>query len=456
MTRLLLPLVLALAACTSQETTRLDTGESLSLPPMKTFARTSPMPPVYANTQLARDFLDLTFTLENGDAVPVFSRFEGPITVRVIGKAPPTLDDDLDRLIGRLKTEARLDIMRAPADAEATITVEPMPRKQIQSVAPTAACFVRPNVSSWAEYRQRRNDPKTFWNRLTERKSMAVFLPNDVSPQEVRDCLHEEIAQGLGPVNDIYRLSTSIFNDDNFHAVLTGYDMLMLRVSYDRSLRSGLSRRQVAERLPAILSRVNPRGGPGGVAPPRAELAEWNRAIQQATSPRGSASRKLAAAKRAVRLAAEAGPRDPRLAFSYYVLGRQSLSSDPNEALKAFIAAGTIYQGRSDSALQEAHVALQVAAFQLSAGNAALAQQLVDQNLTTVQKAEHASLLSLMLLVKAEALELQARPREAAVVRKDALAWGRYGFGAGSEVRERAAEILAISPRNRRPTETPT
>ena len=50
---------------------------------------------------------------------------------------------------------------------------------------------------------------------------MAVFLPGDVSPQEIRDCLHEELAQALGPVNDLYRLTDSVFNDDNFNTVLT-------------------------------------------------------------------------------------------------------------------------------------------------------------------------------------------------------------------------------------------
>jgi len=34
------------------------------------------------------------------------------------------------------------------------------------------------------------------------------------SPQEVRDCLHEELAQALGPLNDLYRLPDSVFNDD--------------------------------------------------------------------------------------------------------------------------------------------------------------------------------------------------------------------------------------------------
>jgi hypothetical protein len=455
MKRFLFPVLFLLAACSGQETSRLDTGD-LRLPPMKTFAQPKPTPPVYSNAQLARDYLELTFTLENGDNVPLFTRFEGPISVRVLGSAPPTLVPDLDRLLSRLRREAGLDISRVAASEPATITIEPMPRSQIHRIAPTAACFVRPNVTSWAEYRARRNDQSTFWNRLVQRRSMAVFLPNDVSPQEMRDCLHEEIAQGLGPVNDVYRLPTSVFNDDNFHAVLTGYDMLMLRVTYDRDLRTGMTRQQVAQRLPDILARLNPRGGAGGIAPPPVQLGAWDVAIQQATSPRGSTSRKLAAARRAVELALRSAPGDPRLAFSYYVLGRQSLSTDPTAALEAFLIAGTIYQNRPDSALQEAHVALQVAAFQLSAGRAGIAEQLINQNLATVESAEHASLLSLMLLVKAEALYLQGRSAEAESVHREALAWGRYGFGAGREVQSRAEEILAISPRSRLTEDAPT
>ena len=96
MKRFLFPALLLLAACTGQETSRLDTGD-LRLPPMKTFAQPMPTPPVYSNAQLARDYLELTFTLENGDAVPVFTRFEGPITVRVLGAAPPTLGPECGR-----------------------------------------------------------------------------------------------------------------------------------------------------------------------------------------------------------------------------------------------------------------------------------------------------------------------------------------------------------------------
>lgn len=442
-----LALMMGLLACAPPEATR-RVAPDIALPAMKTFSSASPLRPAYSNAQLARDFLDLTFELENGDTVPAFTRFEGPITVRVIGSPPPTLAGDLDRLLVRLRREAGLNISKT-SSADATITIEPMPRRKIQQIAPTAACFVRPNVASWEEFRKRRNDPATFWNRLVERRKLAVFLPNDVSPQEVRDCLHEEIAQGLGPVNDIYRLSMSVFNDDNFHAVLTGYDMLMLAVTYDRSLSAGMSRQAVAQRLPEILARRNPRGGMGGIAPPARQMGAWDRTIAQATSPRVSDGRKLAAAQRAVSLAKPAGANDPRLAFSYYVLGRQSLSRDPKAAFEAFATAAKLYSSLPESDLQAAHIALQIAAFQLSAGRADEARKLVDAHLGVVRRAEHAALLSLLMLVKSEALALEGQTSQARQLRQEALAWGRYGFGAPDEVRARADEIAAISPKEK-------
>ena len=72
----------------------------------------------------------------------------------------------------------------------------------------------------------------------------------------MRDCLHEEFAQALGPLNDLYRLPNSVFNDDNVHTVLTSFDMLILKITYAPSLKSGMSRTQVQARLPAILKKL--------------------------------------------------------------------------------------------------------------------------------------------------------------------------------------------------------
>ena len=448
MNRLATLAFIALASCAAPETTR-RADMDFVLPPMKTFATPTPSRPTTSNSQIARDFLDLTFQLENGTEMPAFTRFEGPITVAITGASPPNLRPDLARLLARLRREARIDIDLTRNTDTASIIIEPVRRAQIQSVAPAAACFVRPNVSGWDDYRAKRNDPSTFWNRLTARTRMAVFLPTDVSPQEMRDCLHEEIAQALGPVNDIYRLNQSVFNDDNFHTVLSGFDMLILRTYYDPALASGMSEAEVTSRLPAILARLNPSGGRGGVAAPERENTAWRKAIDRATRPDLSRARRQSAATEAVALAQDFGSADPRLAFSQYVFGRLTLGTRPDEALKAFLAAGRIYQNRSDTAIQEAHIAMQLAAFQLSAGRADVALRLVNDNIPTVTRSEHAALLSLFLLVKAEALELLARPDEAAPVQRDALAWARYGFGDDDEIRARADEIRAISPRTR-------
>ncbi|NNE79063.1 MAG: DUF2927 domain-containing protein, partial [Silicimonas sp.] len=340
-------------------------------------------------------------------------------------------------------------ITRTSGTGTASIVIEPVTRAQIQRVAPSAACFVRPNVSSWKEYRARKNDRDTYWNRLTKRTRMTVFLPHDVAPQEIRDCLHEEIAQALGPVNDLYRLSQSVFNDDNFHTVLTGYDMLILRTYYEGTLRTGMSEFQVAERLPDILLRLNPAGGRQGIAPPVPPRKAWVSTVNDATALSAPKARRRAAADRSVALAQQAGLTDIRLGLSFYLKGRVSLTHDPDKALAAFLTAGRIYQNRPDTAIHEAHVALQIAAFQLAAGRSDVAIALVDAHLDVVREAEHAALLSLLLMVKAEAFELQGRPGDAARIQRDALAWARYGFGDEKKIRKRAEEILAISPRSR-------
>ena len=81
---------IGLAACAAPETTRrADMG--VSLPPMKTFERKPSAMPRLSNDALAQDFLELTFVLENGMEMSRFTRFEGPVTVRVEGTAPPSL-----------------------------------------------------------------------------------------------------------------------------------------------------------------------------------------------------------------------------------------------------------------------------------------------------------------------------------------------------------------------------
>ncbi|MBV7409897.1 DUF2927 domain-containing protein [Maritimibacter sp. DP1N21-5] len=416
---------------------------------MRAFTSGAVLPVSRSNAAIAADFLDLSFELESGRALPVLSRFEGPVTIRVTGRAPAVLSDDLNRLVVRLRNEAGIDITRVAPATDASITLEIISKAQLQRLVPGAACFVAPNVASWSEYKSKRGTADTDWTAVRERSRMSIFIPGDVAPQEMRDCLHEETAQALGPVNDLWRLSDSVFNDDNFHTVLTGFDMLVLRTYYAPDFHSGMTKDEVAARLPGVLARLNPGGGSGAPVPASKTPVLWKQAIETALGGRVPAATRRVAAGRAVDMARVMGWRDTRLAFALFVQGRLNLGVNSDVALASFREAEAIYGSTPGNRLQAAHMGVQLAAHALSMGNSATAIRIADAHLPSVQNAQNAALLATLLMIKAEALTLEGRVTEAQLVRLDSLGWARYGFGSDSEVTARLNEIAAISPRSR-------
>ncbi|MCV3271019.1 DUF2927 domain-containing protein [Roseobacter sp. WL0113] len=450
MRRLLLPFVLLLGACvpvTEGNTPSRAVIADSTLPPMKTFGRAEIFRPPLDNATLVQDFLDLSFQLESGRPLPVLTRFEGPISLRVTGAPPPTLAADLGLLLARLRTEAGIDI-RTTTRPEASITIEAVSRADIRRVLPQAACFVVPNVGSLREYRGARRNPRTNWAQLTTRDRIAIFVPRDASPQETRDCLHEELAQALGPLNDLYRLPNSVFNDDNVHTVLTHFDMLMLRATYAPELRSGMSRSQVAERLPAIFARLNPAGqtGPRPRAAPTPQA--WREAIQTALGPRSGEAARRTAARQAVAIAEQQGWRDSRRGFAHYALGRALQGTDPVAARRQYLVADGFYARSASTRLHRAYVATQLAAYDLAAGDGPAALRRIAPHLGPARAAQNASLLATLQLMRAEALDLTGRQAEASSVRLDSLGWARYGFGPDWAVRAKQREIATLTPQN--------
>ena len=419
---------------------------------MKLPAAAPARPPRRSNASVARDFMRLAFQLESGRQLPVLSRFEGPVTLRMTGMRPGGASErDLDALLARLHNEAGIAIRRVGPGQPANITIEFLPQRILRRAVPNAACFVTPGVGSWREFLNRRAPAERDWTALTRRTRITVFIPGDVAPQEIRDCMHEEIAQGLGPVNDLYELRDSIFNDDNFHTVLTGFDMLILRTFYDPALASGMTPDETAARLPAILARINPAGqrirGPAPMPPtPRA----WIKEIESALGRPRAGPQQVAAARRAVQIARDLGWNDNRLGFSLYAFGRLILNRDSRLALAAFSEAEAVFLTTPETRIHTAHVAVQGAAHALSSGNPAETIRIADRHSPVALQAENASLLSTLLMLKAQSLDAMNRSEEARIVRLDALAWARYGMGSPDEIRRRLAEIAALSPRRQR------
>ena len=83
--------------------------------------------------------------------------------------------------------------------------------------------------------------------------AQAVALIRAEHPDLLRrSCVHEELAQAMGLVNDSPTARPSIFNDDEEFALLTRQDEMMLRMLYDPRLRPGMTEAEARPIVEAI------------------------------------------------------------------------------------------------------------------------------------------------------------------------------------------------------------
>jgi len=445
-----LALAMALAGCsTVTDVQRLQTAPMAPVLRAYDPGPPQPMPPTRANAEMVEDVLELGFFMESGRPIPQFSRFEGPVKLVTRGEVSAVSQTDLDRLLARLQNEAGIDIARAPgnevAPGENVVTVEFVPRRQMRAVVPGAACFVVPNITSWDEFSANRRSPQIDWTRVSQRRAAIVFVPADTTPQEIRDCLHEEIAQALGPLNDLYRLTDSVFNDDNFQTTLTGFDMLVLRVWNAPELRPGMTRDEVAARLPTIFNRLNPAGrrspGPSAGPTPR----EWVLAIEQALSAENDLAERRAGAMRALDLARAQGWAGPRLALSLMLTARLAPRERGDAGLMALLTAAEIYRQLPGGEVHVAHLDMHLAVQALATSQYETVLELTTRARPMAERTENAAFLASLAFIRAEALEQLGDTERAERLRLDSMAAARYGFGSDSAARARLEEIARLT-----------
>ncbi len=394
-----------------------------------------------SNLDLAQDFLDLTFALESGEQLTSILRYEEPVRIYLRSPELAAYRVDLTALLARIRSEAGIDIAETGDPAKAQIQIEAVTAAQIAKVFPTAACFIVPGETDWQSFTRRRADTRVRWSDQKTLGRAAIFLPLDTTPQDVRDCLNEEITQALGPANDLYRLPDTIWNDDNFHGMATRFDMLMLRTLYQPELHSGMSKPAVAAVLPEVLNRVNPKGRTVPRKPRQPESKAWATAIETALSRDAPRQERLDAAVQATQIAAEMRPVDHRLGVSLLTLGRLSLRQDPAAAAKDFSQAYTLFRDQlGPHDLRTAQAGVHLAALAIGTGQYKAAIALADLHAPDAVVAQNAILLAGFLSIKAEALAATGQTEAAQAVRLDSLGWARYGFGDsdGALAREQA------------------
>ncbi|NNU80267.1 DUF2927 domain-containing protein [Halovulum dunhuangense] len=396
-----------------------------------------------SNIALAEDFLDLTFALERGERLRGLLRYEGPVRVYMRPGGLSAYADDLDNLLDRLRKEAGIDIARVADPGAAQIHVDGVTLQQLQTVDPGAACFLVPGETDWEGFRRKSPRNRLRWSQQTTLNQIAIFIPVDTFPQDVRDCLHEELAQALGPANDLYRLPDTVFNDDNYHSILTRFDMLMLRALYDPDLRSGMPREAVAARIIRILDRINPGGTGRGSLPRAPASAEWKSQIETALTRRSGPDARIRAAERAVSIARAMQPPDHRLGVALVTRGRLTRDTAPAAAAADFIEAHRLLRAQlGTDDIRTAQAALHVALVSLEGRDYDSAERLADQAIPVARRGQNAVLLSSLLAVKGAALTALGESDAARVAQLDHLRWARYAYGDGNGSRARAQAAL--------------
>lgn len=100
------------------------------------------------------------------------------------------------------------------------------------------------------------NDTETRDNLVN-----AVVIIRGEHPDLTRNiCIHEELAQGMGLINDSRQARPSIFNDDQEFALLTKHDELLLTMLYDRRLMPGMTVEQARPIVEKIAGQLHNGG----------------------------------------------------------------------------------------------------------------------------------------------------------------------------------------------------
>jgi hypothetical protein len=81
-----------------------------------------------------------------------------------------------------------------------------------------------------------------------------VILPVDAGEFAFYDCAYEELLQALGAINDDPSVPWTMFNDDVQMGFFDVYDQYLLNILYDPRIRPGMSKQEVTQLFPDVLS----------------------------------------------------------------------------------------------------------------------------------------------------------------------------------------------------------
>ena len=273
MKRLILLAALALTACDQTAATYRHYTETLTNGGKLRTDR-APVDAAFSNSDLAENFEKIALNREYRrdedvlveETTPTrLSRWEKPIRYRVIGEAVTGADrGEYASLAIRLSSLTGLTIEQTTVDPNLTILIlGPEERRVfVDQLKENGLAARMPLVVEWARDisypcvgQVGYDDSET--GLIT---GAMIVIKGELEGVLRRSCIHEELAQTLGLMNDDPEVRPSIFNDDQEFALLTEHDEILLRILYDERLTPGMQAEDARPLLPEIIEGIRPGG----------------------------------------------------------------------------------------------------------------------------------------------------------------------------------------------------
>lgn len=237
----------------------------------------SPADAPFSNDDLLINFekiaLNREYRRENGELIEErtptrVSRWTGPVRYRLIGDGATAQDAaDYRDLAQRLSDLTGLEVSEAagpgagPAPNVVIRILGPKGRRDfINQLEEEGAADRMPLIVEWADdIRYPCVGQIGYIDSARGRITGAlIVIKAELEGLFRKSCIHEELIQSLGLLNDDDDVRPSIFNDDQEFALMTEHDELLLRVLYDNRLSPGMSAEEALPIVPEIIAELRP------------------------------------------------------------------------------------------------------------------------------------------------------------------------------------------------------
>jgi len=215
----------------------------------------------YSNRELINGFKRTVFGAEDPsqrhrEGGKRVKKFTGQVRVHVINLAQQDRRADIRRFVDQLNTTVRgLSISMTNSESRAGMIVFLVDRADYKNVI---------NETMPANFDKRfllNSDCSavTGGQRGNRLDRAFVYIVVNEGNHNFRHCMIEEITQSLGPVNDDWRLTDSIYNDYSKVSAFNVFDWFILSMLYDRRVSVGMTAQQAEQVLPVVIADARVR-----------------------------------------------------------------------------------------------------------------------------------------------------------------------------------------------------